>query len=262
MPTQVSAKPLPATTMKTPVKAKSSAVKLKSATPLTLKTPEVKPVEKVVEDEVVEDVVEETEEPVDGSVVEGDAKPKRQRPKNRPFLEVHDQLTEELESAYKLLQGCVKHVRALKAAHKRDVSHSRNRESTARTPTLVLDEVFINYLRSRLSPEEFHITRTVGGEKVKIDLSALTPETHVHRTDVTQLYCNVFAKHDLKDPQDGRKIMYQKDKDLVKLLTTGVTNDELLSSVKEIKDGSYALNIFNIQKFTSQYLHKAKTDSE
>jgi hypothetical protein len=249
--------------MKTPVKAKSSAVKLKSATPLKLKSPDVTPVEKV-EDEVVEDeVVEEpTEDPADGSVVEGDSKPKRQRPKNRPFLEVHDQLTEELESAYKLLQGCVKHARALKAAHKRDVSHSRNRESTARTPTLVLDEVFINYLRSRLSPEEFHITRTVGGEKVKIDLSALTPDTPVHRTDVTQLYCNVFAKHDLKDPQDGRKIMYQKDKDLVKLLTTGVTNDELLGSVKDIKDGNYALNIFNIQKFTSQYLHKVKTDSE
>lgn len=199
-----------------------------------------------------------TEETEESPSDEVEQKPKRQRPKARPFVEIQDELSADLKSAYKLLQSCVKNLNALKAAHKRDVSHSRNRESTARTPTLFLDQTFVDYFHKRLDNEGFQITRTVAGEKVKVDLSGLDTKTAVHRTDVTQLYCNVFAAHDMKHPDDGRQVQYSKDPELVKLLTTGVTNPELAADVQAIKDSTYELNIFNIQKFTSQYVHKAK----
>lgn len=218
------------TPLVTPVVTKTSVVALKSETP----SPSV-------EAEVTEE------------------KPKRQRPKNRPSAEIQEKLTTDLDVAYKLLQSCVKDLRALKAAHKREVAHSRNRESTVRTPTLCLDQVLIDYLRSRLDATDFTISRTVGnGDRVQIDLSGLDVNTHVHRTDVTQLYCKVFAKHNMKGGDgDGRKIMYQNDSELVKLLTSGVTNPAFEEDVTAIRNGTYGLNIFNIQKFTSQYIHKA-----
>jgi hypothetical protein len=186
-------------------------------------------------------------------------KVKRQRPRQRSWDELVQLLDEEIQTAYKAFQNTVKLYKSLKAAHRREVSHSRNRESTSRTPTSSLDQALVDYFRSRLEVDDFKINRTVtGGNKEVVDLRDLDVETRLHRTDVTQLYNNVFARHQLKNPEDGREVLYQKDQDLVSLLTTGVTNPALAEDVQAIKDGTYKLTIFNIQKFTSQYIHKAR----
>jgi len=218
----------------------------------TLDLPETPPVQ-LSSDPVSNSV----SDPVDESADQpDDKKVKRQRSKPRPFLEIQDQLIVNIEAAYKLLQLCQRDIKALRSAHKTELSHSRTRENNARTPTLCLDPVLIAYLRSRLDASDFVVTRKVGDSKVSVDLSGLDKDTPVHRTDVTQLYCAVFAKHNLKDSKDGRNITYQKDSDLVTLLTTGVTNAKLGDDVQAIRDGTYPLNIFNIQKFCSQYFRK------
>lgn len=187
-----------------------------------------------------------------------EAKKKRQRPRIRPFSEVFTQVHDDINTAYKALQAATRALKSLESAHNREVHNTRSRANTQRTPTIVFDQALVDYFVSRLDPSELTVTRKEQEGEVTVDLSDLSTEKCVHRTDVTQLYNKAFVKHDLRDSKDRRFILYQNDPELVSLLTEGYTDPkpELQEEIKQILDGTYKLNIFNIQRFTSQHLGK------
>jgi hypothetical protein len=186
----------------------------------------------------------------------GGQKAGRQRPKLRSYTELRQQISEDLETAYKSLQSAWRSFSSLESAHNREVAQNKVRESTHRTPTIVFDQQLVSYYLSRLAPEELLVTHKEGDAKVDVNLSKLTTETRVHRTDVTQLYNKVFKKFNMQDPEDGRNILYSGDKELVALLTSGPYNPALESDVQAIRAGTFKLTIFNIQRFTNQHLSK------
>lgn len=180
----------------------------------------------------------------------------RQRQKLRSYSDLRGQISDDLETAYKSLQSAWRAFSSLESAHNREVAQNKVRESTHRTPTIVFDQQLVSYYLSRLSPEDLQVSHKEGDSKVDVDLSKLTTETRVHRTDVTQLYNKVFKKYNMQDPADGRNILYSGDKELVALLTSGSYNPSLESDVQAIKAGTFKLTIFNIQRFTNQHLSK------
>lgn len=189
-----------------------------------------------------------------------DAKKKRQRPRIRPYSEVFAQVYEDINNAYKALQAATKALKSLESAHNREVHNTRSRANTHRTPTIVFDQPLVDYFLGRLDPSELTVVRKEQDGDVTVDLSDLSTDKRVHRTDVTQLYNKAFVKHDLRDPQDRRYILYQNDPELVALLTQGYSEPkpELQEELQQIIDGTYRLNIFNIQRFTSQHLGKVE----
>lgn len=235
----------------TPVirKAKVSKAAKKAAAKEAAKvTPvvEVAPVETVETVETVESV--ESEEVV--------AKPTRTRPRQRSHDEMYAQIGEELNTAYKCLQSAVRTYKSLGKAHIREVSHTKTRTTATRTPTLCADKALTAYFRDNLSAADLEVHRKDGLDEVNVDLSDLSTDTRIHRTDVTQLYNKVFIKNNLRNPDDLRQILYEKDPTLVSLLTVGDYKETLEEDVQKIRDGTYRLTIFNIQRFTSHHLHK------
>ena len=183
-------------------------------------------------------------------------KPRKQRPRVRPFGEVYSAIYEDINQAYKCLQTATRALKSLESAHNREVHNTRSRTNTQRTPTIVFDQVLVDYFTNRLEPSELSVTRKDGDKDITVDLSDLNTDTRVHRTDVTQLYNKTFMKHDMRDSSDRRYILYQNDPELVALLTQGDIKSELNEEVQQILDGTYKLTIFNIQRFTSQHLGK------
>ena len=185
-------------------------------------------------------------------------KKKRQRPKIRSFTEIYENVHSDIETAYKHLQTAYRSLKSLESAHNREVHNTKSRESNARTPTIIFDQALVDYFRLRLEPEELVVmqkTQTQDGPvRVPVDLSDLSVNTKVHRTDVTQLYNLVFKKHQMQDPEDGRQVLYQTDPALVALLTTGSYSEKLEEQVQQIRNGEFRLTIFNIQRFTSHHL--------
>ena len=201
----------------------------------------------------------ETTTPVNTETTLTDAtiqKPRKQRPRVRPFGEVYASIHEDINQAYKCLQTATRALKSLESAHNREVHNTRSRTNTQRTPTIVFDQVLVDYFTSRLDPSELSVTRKDGDKDITVDLSDLNTETRVHRTDVTQLYNKTFMKHDMRDSSDRRYILYQNDPELVALLTQGDIKTDLSEEVQQILDGTYKLTIFNIQRFTSQHLGK------
>lgn len=183
---------------------------------------------------------------------------KKQRPRTKTFDELYDTINEDINTAYKHLQSAVRALKSLKRAHDRDVHNTKTRTSTTRTPTIVFDKALVDYFTSRLSPEELKVRRKEGSKEVTVDLSDLSTELRVHRTDVTQLYTKVFRKHNMRNPKDKREILYSQDPELVALLTQGPHAERLASEIQEILNGEYRLTIFNIQRFTNHHLSKVE----
>lgn len=213
----------------------------------------------VVAEPVVEPAVELEKTKVDVGLK---SKKKRQRPKQRNFQELYDEISENINSAYKLLQAGQRSLKSLLAAHNREVHSNKVRESSSRTPTIVFDQALVDYFRSRLPTSELTVTRKHNGESEVVDLSDLSTESRVHRTDVTQLYSKVFKRHNMQNPDDRRNIMYSQDKELVSLLTTGDFKPEYNDEIQEILSGEYRLTIFNIQRFTNHHLGKVDLPSK
>ena len=193
-------------------------------------------------------------EPVPVTVVP--VKKAKRSVRTRPFDEQFTTIQDQFATACKMMQTLKSSLKSLEKAYNRDVSHTKTRVTSARTPTIVFDQVLVDYFTSRLDAEDLIVTRKDGLKENKTDLSGLNTETRVHRTDVTQLYNKVFIKHDMRDQADKRHILYSKDAQLVELLTTGNYDEEKESDVQEIRNGTYRLTIFNIQRFTNQHLSK------
>lgn len=178
---------------------------------------------------------------------------KRVRPKLRAFNDIYSELSTSVSESYNLLQNAKRGLKSLQSAHNREVHNTtKTRESATRTPTIVFDQQLVNYFRKRLPVSLLKVTR----KGQECDLSDLNTETRVHRTDVTQLYTAVFKHHKMQNPDDRRNVLYMQDPDLLTLLTSGDLSDDLDEDVKAIRDGSYKLTIFNIQRFTNQHLGK------
>ena len=183
----------------------------------------------------------------------------RLRPKLRAFNDIFAELSTSVNESYNLLQNAKRGLKSLQSAHNREVhNNTKSRESASRTPTIVFDAPLVSYFRKRLPASLLVVNRK--GENV--DLSKLDTETRVHRTDVTQLYTAVFKHHKMQDPEDRRKVLYNQDPDLVALLTTGEFAAGLAEDVKKIKDNTYKLTIFNIQRFTNHHLGKVDLPEE
>ena len=183
----------------------------------------------------------------------------RLRPKLRAFNDIFAELSTSVNESYNLLQNAKRGLKSLQSAHNREVhNNTKSRESASRTPTIVFDAPLVSYFRKRLPASLLVVNRK--GENV--DLSKLDTETRVHRTDVTQLYTAVFKHHKMQDPEDRRKVLYNQDPDLVALLTTGEFSAGLAEDVKKIKDNTYKLTIFNIQRFTNHHLGKVDLPEE
>lgn len=178
---------------------------------------------------------------------------KRMRPKLRAFEDVFSELSTSVTESYNLLQNAKRGLKSLQSAHNREVhTNTKTRESASRTPTIVFDQDLVTYFRTRLPVSLLKVNR----KGQEFDLSTLNTQTRVHRTDVTQLYTAVFKHHKMQNPADRRNVLYMQDPELVTLLTGGDLDASLLDDVKLIKDGSYKLTIFNIQRFTNQHLGK------
>jgi hypothetical protein len=184
------------------------------------------------------------------------------RPRNRPFNELYDEMNTELQVAYKALQNVTRAFRSLTSAHKREVTNKVHREPSSRTPTALFDKPLVDYFLSRLSAEDLQITRKQGDQVVKVDLSGLTENTPVFRTDLTKLYSLVFKKHSLEKENDRRQVFYQKDEALVSLLTTGNYNPKLEEQIQQIRDGTLDMTIFSIQRFLNHHLSKIEHEDE
>jgi hypothetical protein len=181
---------------------------------------------------------------------------KQRRNKTRIYSELFAQIKTDIDAAYKCLQSATRLINSLESAHNREVTVSKNRDASRRTPTILFDAALVAYYRSKLTPDELKVNHKEADAKVVVDLGNLSVETRLHRTDVTQLYNLIFKKFKMQDPEDGRIIKYKDDAELVALLTTGPFKPELASDVEAIKAGTYKLTIFNIQRFTNQHLSK------
>jgi hypothetical protein len=245
---------------KTKVEAKTSPVATEVAEVKSAAVKTAAPVKAKVNVNVNANVVDVKEEveTVAPAKVHVDAKKKRQRPRIRVFADVFAQLHEDINTAYKALQSATRALKTLESAHNREVGNTRSRANTHRTPTIVFDQSLVDYFTSRLDPSELTVNRKEQDGEVTVDLSGLDTDTRVHRTDATQLYNKAFAKHDLRDSKDRRFILYQNDPELVALLTQGYADPvpELQEEIQQIRDGTYKLSIFNIQRFTSHHLGK------
>jgi hypothetical protein len=189
------------------------------------------------------------------SKVHIDAK-KRRRPRLRAFADIYAQIVEDNNTSYKSAQAVNRTLKSLESAHNREVSSSKSRTNTTRTPTIVFDQMLVDYITSRLKPSDLTVNRKDGDTESVVDLSDLSTNTRVHRTDVTQLYNKIFIAHNMRNEEDRRFILYQNDKELVNLLTQGDYKPELEEDIQMIRDGTYKLTIFNIQRFTSHHVGK------
>lgn len=101
------------------------------------------------------------------------------------------------------------------------------------------DEELVNYVKKHLSKKDLQINGT-----------ELNTDTIVSICDITRLFAKIIMQNKMHDPTDTRRILYQTDKDLVNLLTknSGFYTDE-------IRDGTFRLNIFNIQRFLIPHLN-------
>ncbi len=178
----------------------------------------------------------------------------------RAFADLYEEMTRLVDETYKRTQLLVKLHKALLQAHKREVSNTTHRESTKRTPTTLFDRTLVDYIHAKLTPAERVITRKNAGVKEVVDLANFDENTRFHRTDVTQLCNLVFKKHGLTDPNDGRKILYQNDAELVKLLTTGNYDPKLEPVMENIRKGTHEMNIFTIQQVLNHRLRRVAKD--
>ena len=213
-------------------------------------------VEVEVEVEEAEPVQETTVEPV---VEKTKAIVKKKRHRNRDFGELHADVTQNLKTASESLKLAARAVRSMMTAHNRAVTRSKHRTRVARTPSTLFDQELVDFFRSMLDASELVVTRNQGQETV--DISDLCVKTRLHRTDATQLYNKVFKKHGLSNPENGRLVMYQNSPELVKLLLSGDHKPEMQETLQQLRDGTYELSIFNIQKFTTPHLHKAPVET-
>ena len=184
---------------------------------------------------------------------------KRKRTRNRDFGELHADVTQNLKTASEALKLAARAVRSMMTSHSRAVTRSKHRNRVARTPSTLFDQELVDFFRSMLDASELVVTRNQGHET--LDISNLSVETRLHRTDATQLYNKVFKKHGLTNPDNGRLIMYQNSPELVNLLLSGDHKPEMQNTLQQLRDGTYELSIFNIQKFTTPHLHKAPNDT-
>lgn len=185
------------------------------------------------------------------------ARRQRARPRNRAFTELHTEMSNDLTSAYKSLQNVVRGFTSLANAHKREVSSTVHREVSSRTPSALFDPRLVAYFMSRIPADQMKITRKNGESVTTVDLSTMTPSTPMFRTDVTKLYTTAFRLNNLTASNDHRTILYQNDPDLVALLTTGNYNHEHEAEIQMIRDGTFKLDIFNIQRFLGYLVGKA-----
>jgi hypothetical protein len=208
----------------------------------------VAPAPTVVAPAVAETPVEETSAPVEEQ---------SKRPRVRNFAELYETCHDELHRAYDSLKLAVRAIDSMKGAHERDLKKTNRSAApaTVRRATTLLDSELVAFFRSMLTDDERRVTVKDGGEVKTISLADLSTETRVHRTDVTQLYSLVFKKHGLADEKDGRIVVYTRCPALQTLLTTGSYDPAIEADVQAIRDGTFVLNIFNIQRFTSQHLH-------
>lgn len=235
----------------------------------TTVTKKVTPVAKKVAVKAVEQAAEQVVEPTTTQTTVQSAETdkasvtatKRNRPRNQSFIDLHKGMEADLKSAYKSLQSVVRSFSSLSTAHKREVSTKIHREVTARTPTTLFDDALCNYFHSRLDKDELVISRKTGDSTETVDLSNLDNNTPVFRTDLTKLYNKVFTKHNITSPDDRRVINYENDADLVTLLTTGDYNPELEEQVNQLRNGTYELNIFRIQRFLNHHLRKVESSA-
>lgn len=187
-------------------------------------------------------------------------KQRRKRPPVRSYEEIFPELEESLNVSYKSLQAARKLVSQLNASHKKSVSSSKTHQSVNRTPTILFDQVLVDYFLARLDPADLVVSRRNGTEKVDVSLAGLSTSTRLHRTDVTKLFSTVFKKHNMLDTEDRRFIRYQDDGDLVNLLTTGDIDAKYQEDVDAILAGTHRLSIFNIQRVISQHLDKVAVE--
>lgn len=210
----------------------------------------------------VSPVATETDEQATATAADEPKKRVRARPRNRAFDELYSEMSGQIASAYKSLQAVSRGFSSLASAHQREVLNKTHREVSTRTPTTLFDQQLVDYFRARLSNTDLMITRKQGDETVAVDLSNLTTETPVFRTDLTKLYSLVFKRHGLTKEDDHRNITYQKDSELVSLLTNGTYSADLEAQVQQIRDGTLELNIFNIQRFLNHHLRKLERSEE
>ncbi len=202
----------------------------------------------IVEDPIVESNAAESVAPV------APAKRRRAKPRSRDFTELHADVTAQLATAYEALKVATRSCKSMLSAHNREVTKTKHRETRNRTPSTLFDQELVDFFRNMLTPEELVVTRR-GMDSV--DVSRLDTETRLHRTDATQLYNKVIKKHGWANPKNGRQILYQNAPELVELLLSGNHPDTMEDNLKQLKDGSYVLTIFNIQKFTNPHLKRA-----
>ncbi len=198
-------------------------------------------------------------ETTEDAAVTKPAKNKKRAAKSRVYQDILVQMRDDIDVAYKRIQSAFKLINSLESAHNREVSVTKTRETTRRTPTILFDEQLVAYYRSKLTPEELVVNHKEGENKVALSLGDLSTSTRLHRTDVTQLYNLIFKKYNMQDPSDGRIINYKGDAELISVLTSGNLKPELAEDVAALKAGTYKLTIFNIQRFTNQHLSKFET---
>ncbi len=236
----------------------------KSDTAVHKKNLKIKVPARVAKPEVVEseepeevEVVEVEEEEVSGKQ-KAVVKNKRVRHRNRSFEELHEVVTQNLKIISESMKVTTRAVKSMLTAHKSAVTRSNHRTRSARTPSTLFDQALVDFFHKMLDPEDLVVTRNRGAETV--DVSDLNVNTRLHRTDATQLYNKVFKKHGLSDPENGRLVMYKNSPDLVELLVSGDHKPEMQETLQQLKDGTYVLSIFNIQKFTTPHLFKAPVE--
>ena len=124
-----------------------------------------------------------------------------------------------------------------------------------RRPTTLFSQSLVDYIHNNLNSDDLLITRKEAGKERTTDLSKLDTSTPVHRTDVNKILKRVFST---KDMAKGVNIDYTKDSKFVELLTNGHPNEE---EAKALKDGSFELNYFNINRFINKHLGHLSNDT-
>ncbi len=156
------------------------------------------------------------------------------------YVSVHDNLTGLLLAPLALIHFTVRRYKSTTVLCKNGVNSGLRGFS--------LDQEFIDWIRQRLDDDELVIIERNREFRTLLDLST---ETLLHRTSISQLYNTIFKKWNMRDPTDQRYILYQGDRELVNLLTTGSYSSQLEEQVEQIRNGTFRLSIFNIVRFLS-----------
>jgi hypothetical protein len=169
---------------------------------------------------------------------------KRQRPRQRDFAEIYEEVSQQVDIATRATRTANHLMKSLLSAHQRSInSHRQRNASGPRKATMVFSPELIAYLKARLPNNE--------------EVQKLTTETRLHRTALVHYYSMAFKENGLTAPEDGRKVLYQKDPDLVNLLCHGIGSEhKQYEACQQLKNGTYnaekGLTLFNIQSFLSK----------